>query len=214
LKQRPDWEISFWNEFVRNPVALDNAGQFFENSGLSTAQIRESTLQRLYTGLKRTGNFEALFQLAELDSGAASSLTALTEGKFVEAGAGSPLGWALRSRGEFAARVHSATGELQIDARAGSFGVAADRVIRGGRNYRMALTMVEPVPDSASVRLTATCAGEQGAELARILLESGDESAETNVPATDCSFLILALSFRAQPGRSNPLIRIASISLE
>jgi hypothetical protein len=211
LRQRPDWEVAFWNEFARNPVALANAGQFFENSGLSITQLQESTLQRLYANLKRTGNFEALFQLADLDSGAASSATALAEGKFVEAGADSPLGWALRSRGEFAARVHSATGELQIDARAGSSGVAADRVIRGGRDYRMALTMVEPVPDSASVRLTATCVGEQGVERARILLEPGDESAETSVPAADCPFLTLALSFRAQPGRSNPLIRIASI---
>lgn len=214
LRQRPDWENAFWSAFAGNPAALANAGQFFENSGLSVAQIREGTLQRLYANLKRTENFEALFQLAELDSETASSAAALAEGKFVEAGAGSPLGWALRSRGEFAARMHDTTGELQIDARAGSFGVAADRVVRGGRDYRMSLTMVEPVPGSASVRLTATCAGEQGVELARISLEPGEEGAQTSVPAANCPFFALALSFRAQPGRSNPLIRIASIALD
>lgn len=214
LERRPDWENAFWNAFAGNPVALANAGQFFEGSGLSVAQIGERTLQRLYANLKRTGNFEALFQLAELDAGTASSAAALAEGKFVEAGAGSPLGWALRSRGDFAARVHHTTGELQIDARAGSFGVAADRVVRGGRTYRMSLTMVDSVPDNASIRLTATCAGEQGGELARISLGHGEKGAETSVPAENCPFLTIALSFRAEPGRRNPLIRIASISLD
>lgn len=213
LKERPDWELAFWNEFSYNPVALANAGAFFENTGLSVEQVPERSRRALYANLKRDGHFDALYRLAALDPAAAAGAKALSAGEFIAADGGNPLGWALRSRGDFAARVHNTTEELQIDARAGSFGVAADRVVRLDGDYELAIRMAEPVPDNANLELALVCLGSNEFELGTISLDPGSEAGETVLSAGTCEFANLEVSFDVDPGRRAALIRIASILL-
>lgn len=213
LRQRPDWEEAFWNEFSRNPVALANAGAFFENTGLSVEQVPETSRRALYANLKREGHFAALFRLAALDPAAAAGAQALSAGQFIAADGANPLGWALRSRGDFAARVHDTTGELQIDARAGSFGAAADRVVRLNGDYELTVRMAEPMPEHANLEVALICLGPNESELATIPLDGGSEAGESVVSAGTCEFANLEVSFGVDPGRRAALIRIASISL-
>lgn len=211
LKRQPDWEDAFWSRFSRDPLALANTEAFFIDSGLSIELVPEPFRQRLYANLKRGGHFEALYRLAALDPAAGTQ--ALSAGKFIAADGANPLGWDLRSRGDFAARVHDTTGELQIDARAGSFGVAADRVVRLGGGYELTIRMAEPVPDNADLELALICLGPNEAELATISLASGSDGGEARVSAGTCEFANLEVSFEVDPGRRASLIRIASIAL-
>lgn len=212
LKQRPEWETAFWREFSRNPVALASAGVFFENAGLSIEQVPESSRRALYANLKRQGHFEALYRLAALDPATTAGADALSAGEFIAADGANPLGWTLSSRGDFAARVHDTTGELQIDARAGSFGLAADRLVRLDGSYELAIRMAEPVPENASLEVALVCLAPNEAELAAISLRSGD-GGESQVSTGTCEFANLKVSFEVDPGRRASLIRIASISL-
>lgn len=213
LRQRPAWETAFWREFARNPVALASAGAFFESTGLSIEQVPEQSRRALYANLKRQGHFDALYRLAALDPAAVAGAEALSAGEFIAANGANPLGWTLNSRGDFAARVHDTTGELQIDARAGSFGVAADRVVRLGGGYELTIRMAEPVPDNADLELALVCLGPNEAELATISLASGSDGGEARVSAGTCEFANLEVSFEVDPGRRASLIRIASIAL-
>ena len=213
LRQQPDWEGAFWSRFSRDPVALANADAFFANSGLSIELVPELFRRRLYANLKREGHFEALYRLATIDPATAAGAESLSAGEFVAAGGANPLGWDLRSRGDFAARVHDGAGELQIDARAGSFGVAADRVVRLEGDYELTIRMAEPVPDNANLEMALVCLAPNESELATISLDAGTEAGEAMLSAGTCEFANLEVSFGVDPGRRAALIRIASISL-
>lgn len=213
LRQRPEWEIDFWREFSSNPVALANAAAFFTNSGLSIEQMPEPNRRTLYANLKREGYFDALYQLAARDPAAQAGVNALAAGEFTTADEVNPLGWALRSHGDFAARVHETTGELQIDARPGSFGVAADRLVRLDGDYELTIRMVEPVPENANLELALVCLGTNESELAAISLQAGSEGGNAVLSAGTCEYANLAVSFDIDPGRRAALIRIAGISL-
>jgi hypothetical protein len=213
LNRQPEWEREFWQEFVRNPVALQSSAQFFARTELPIDRLLPDERATLYANLKGLGQFETIYALARLDPAAAEGAKQLAEGGFVSVQRGDPLGWTTHARGSFAAEVHPRSGELQIDARSGSFGLAADRVFRLDRDYRLGIRMAEAVPDNAGVQVAATCPGSDGQLLARIELAPGATTGETLVSAGACEFGILGLSFTAEPGRRDPFIRVASISL-
>ena len=213
LRQQPDWEDAFWAEFSRNPVALANVSAFFENSGIPLQQIPEQRRPALYANLKRSGLYETLFELAAVDSTTGLGSQTAKAPRFDLADEWNPLGWTLHSRGTFSTALHRSTDELQIDARAGAFGLAADRVMRGGRDFEMSVRMAEPVPRGVGVTLSAACVDGQKRELASVALSSGDQAGTEVLQARECEFLSLELSFEVEQGRRNPLIRIAKIEL-
>jgi hypothetical protein len=213
LTRRPEWEREFWQEFVGNPVALQNSAEFFKRTGLPIDRLLPDERATLYANLKGLGQFETLHALATLDPAAAEGAKQLAEGRFVSVKRGYPLGWTTHARGSFAAEIHPRSGELQIDARSGSFGLAADRVFRLDRNHRLGIRMAEAVPANAGVQLAAACPGSDGQLLARIVLAPGAMAGETDISAGACEFATLRLSFTAEQGRRDPFIRIASISL-
>ncbi len=214
LAQRPEWETVFWREFVRNPVAVARAADFFAASGVPLDQLEPQERRAFYVKLRREGQFDALYRLAALDSEADAGARALAAGKFATAEQGYPLGWTLQARGSFAARVHSGTGELQIDARSGAFGEAADRLIRGDQNYRLKVNMAEAMPDNAAIEVTVRCATGSARELVRVPVGPGRLAEAVEFSAQACPFAILALSFNVASGRRDALIRVASIVLE
>ena len=214
LRRRPDWEDAFWAEFSRNPVALTNASAFFKNSGIPLQQIPEQRRPTLYANLKRSGLYGTLFELTPVDSKTGIGNQSSNAIGFGSADELNPLGWTFHSRGTFSTALHRSTDELQIDARAGAFGLAADRVMRAGRDFEMSVRMAEPVPQGVELVLSAACVDGQKQELASVLLSSGEKDGRETVPARGCDFLSLELSFEVEQGRRNPLIRIASIGFE
>jgi hypothetical protein len=214
LARRPEWEVNFWRELVRDPVGYPHVTEFLEATEIPVDRIPEESRLVLYQSLKRAHLFDVLFGLASLDPANDADGAALAEGRLTAAHGANPLGWTMHSQGSFAAQVQERTGELQIDARSGSFGVAADRVVRGGGNYRLAITMVEPVPDSAQLRLTMSCADEGNREMASIRLAAGERMGEAEFSADQCDFASMELSFAVEPGRRDAFIRVASIALQ
>lgn len=213
LRQQPEWERAFWGEFVRNPVTLANVLSFFENSGLSLSRVPEHNRQVLYSNLRAAGQYDALFSLSSQFRNQGDSNE--PRGRFVAANASNPLAWTLRTRGDFAAHIDDSTGELQIDARAGSFGVAADKIVRGNRDFQISLRMAQQVDDSASLRLTATCVdGSRRRTLSRGVLGAGQDNLIIIVQAQECNFIALELAFEVREGRRNPLLRIASLNFD
>lgn len=213
IERRPEWETDFWQTFVRNPVALEHSARFFERTKLPIDRLSPDDRQRLYANLKATGQYETLFGLARLDSAAKASPESLAAGKFDTTRQGDPLGWSTHSEGDYSASVHAASGELQVDARSGSFGIAADRLFRLDRDYRLAIRMAEPVPANATVELAAVCGNSERTRLARIVLPAGAETGEASFGAGACAFADLQLSFKVNAGRQDALIRVASVSL-
>lgn len=214
LAARPEWEADFWREFVRNPVGLQNAVSFLKSNRLPPDRIPDADRSRLNANLKSASQYEALFGLAALDPTLKEDIAALEAGAFVIGNGFNPLGWTVRSEGRYAARVQESTGELQIDARAGAFGVAADRVVRGGGDRRLRIRMAEPVPDNVELKLSVRCLDEGGNVLSSITLAPGARSDEADFSTGDCHFANIQLSFSAEAGRRDALIRIASIKLE
>jgi hypothetical protein len=213
IERRPEWEADFWQTFVRNPIALQHSARFFEQTRLPIDRLTPDDRQRLYTNLKASAQYETLFSLARFDPAAKASPEHLAAGKFDTTGQGDPLGWTTHSEGDYAADVHAASGELRIDARSGSFGIAADRLFRLDRGYRLAIRMAEPVPANATVELAAVCGDGEGTRLARIVLAPGAQAGDGTVAAGACAFADLQLSFTVKPGRQDALLRVASISM-
>lgn len=213
LRKHPEWEEAFWLEFVRNPVSLANASRFFESSEIPISWLSLENRSTLYANLKRSGQFESLYRLASFDPEAKASADALSAGSFVLASEGNPLGWTTYSSGNASTQVDRTTGDMQIEARGGSFGVAADRVVRGMRRYDLGIAMAAPVPENASLKLVAKCADESERELGALSLNAGDESAQFTLSAETCPFASIELSYTVEQGRSDALIRIAGITL-
>lgn len=212
LSHNPDWEAEFWREFVRNPVSVDKAAAFFANSGIPVDRLADWDRNMLYANLKRMGLFESLYRLSELETRDDAGIQALAAGEFLTTEQGYPLGWTLYSRGNASAQVRK-TGGLQIDARAGSFGTAADRVARVAGSDELRLVMAEPVPGNARLDLEAQCVDGSNRDLGTIVLGPGEREGELLVPDDACSFASFKLSFAVQPGRRDALIRIAGVEL-
>lgn len=214
LGARPEWEGAFWTEFARNPVAFANAVAFLEANRIPLERIPQETRQRLYVNLKRAHQYDTLFGLAALDPNLEANSAALSDGKFITEDGANPLGWAVYSEGNFAAHVQEKTGELQIDARAGSFGVAAERLIRGGRDRRLLIRMAEVVPDDMEIELSVRCLDGDGGKLASVKLTPGDRSGEAALGMQRCRFASVELSFSVEPGRRDVFVRVGRIELE
>lgn len=212
LKPAPAWEADFWREFAGNPVSMANAAAFFAGTAIPVERMPVEDRRRLYRSLKANGQFDTLARLAALDPEAQAGAEDLAAGKFVTAEGGNPLGWTMHSRGTFAASARRETGMLEIDARAGSFGIAADRIVQVDGSHRLTIRMAEAVPESAAVRLTANCVGAEEQTLASILLEPGDRGGVAELLADYCDIANLELSFTVDEGRQAALIRIASIT--
>lgn len=213
LDRRPEWEGDFWANFVNNPVALQNAPEFFTTNSLSLDRLKPTARERLYANLKNAREFDVLRRLATLDPGTAAGVENLATGRFETTEQGNPMGWILHSQGNFAARVLPSTGELLIDAQAGSFGVAAERVFPIAQAYALEVRMAEPLPENARLDLTATCAMSGGDTLGRVVLGPGERGGQTELAGRDCDFGDLQLSFSVDPGRRDAFIQVAGILL-
>jgi hypothetical protein len=213
LARKPDWEDQFWLEFARNPVSVPLAADFLENSSLTADRIPEGPRRELYTSLRQRSLFSTLYRVAALDRKAGAGSQELAAGKFVTTANGNALGWTLHSEGSFSVGVHQRTDELQIDARGGAFGIAADRVAPVDGSRRVTITMAEPVPSNAAVKLAVQCADGSKRELTSVSLRSGQRGGQAVFSADGCGFVNIELSFNVESGRRDALIRVARIVL-
>jgi len=213
LAPRPEWEDAFWQEFARNPVGVAHAANFFAASGIPLSRLSDSDRRTLYANLRRAGEVESLARLAMLEPAAGKSAAALAAGKFVTSTDGYALGWNLRSNGDASTQIQRTTGELQIDAQAGAFGLAADRIAPTQDRVILSLRMAEPVPQGTSLKVGVNCAKGAKEELALLSLRPGDKGGEMPFSSNGCAFASLQISFAVEPGRGNAFIRIASIAL-
>ena len=193
VAQGPNWEADFWHAFVRNPIALARAQVFFEQSGLSIDRVPSEDRTDLYANLTAAGQFDALYAQAGSDSevGPAGSLA---EGTFSAEREGHPLDWVTRSDGNFSTDLGRSGGQLLIDAEPGSFGDAAQRVIRNPRGGTLEMALADGVPDGARLTLTAGCAGVRDSRLAQIVLNEGQQSGSATLGSADCGFRRLNLA--------------------
>jgi hypothetical protein len=213
LARRPEWEGAFWREFARNPVALANAAKFFATTKITMDRVPAEDRQLLYANLKATRQFDTLASLAALDPEARQGAEGLAAGGFVTADEGNPLAWTLHSRGTYVASVRGDPRVLEIDARPGSFGLAADRIVPGGGSFRLSIAMAEPVPENATLELAAACPGEEATALGEISLGPGERTGEGTISAAGCDYASLQLLFSVDQGRRDALIRVARIAL-
>lgn len=213
LKLRPEWEIDFWHEFVRNPASVTNSASFLAATGIPLDRIPNYDRQVLYNNLKLAKQFQVLSRLAALDPDIKASEKALTAGRFVTVEQGDPLGWTLYSKGTAAAHVLPDSGMLGIDAQPGSFGVAADRTVSLGGPQILAIQLAEPLSSGAALDLTVECADELDAELAEIRLRANESSGRALFDSEGCAYGTLRLSFAVDQGRSPALVRIANVTL-
>jgi hypothetical protein len=213
LADGPEWETAFWQEFVQNPVALQNATQFFTVNSLTPQRLRRSDRERLYANLKRSGQIAALYRLASIDPDVQSPSSALTEGRFPTNNNLNPLDWTLNADGLFATRVLRENGQLELDVRPDSSGTAAERIIRFNGPQQLSITLEEPLSEGVNLDLVATCAIAPTREIARISLERGQVKGATEVSAGECMYGNLALKFRTGSSRGGSVLRIVSISM-
>ena len=214
VKRDPEWTEDFWREFARNDVALENAQEFFTRSGINFSDVPQGIRRSIYNNLKRTRRFETLFQLAASDPDASVAGGIGSEQGFPVTSGGDPFGWELGSTGNFATVVNRRTGLMEIDARAGSFGNAADRVLPVSGRQELAITLSQPMPQNARVDLLARCPASGGTELARVTLGPGEKSGRTEFAAGDCRYSNVVVTFNVGQGRRDALIQIASITLQ
>lgn len=212
LAADPDWEADFWREFVRNPVSVAAAAQFFRNSRVPLAKLTADNRAELFANLRGTGAYADLFALAALDPQFGDPAADLTSGRFVAEDRTTPLGWRMNSDGRFAARVVPASGELQIDARSDSQGLAAERVVAIDRPHSLTIRLAQPLPADVALAVTARCA-EGDAELGSVDLGPDERSGEVRIVPGACRFITLGLAYRNQSRRRDALIQIASIAL-
>ena len=214
LQKDPEWAEDFWSEFARNEVALDNAEAFFANNPVKFSDVTVETRRAIYNNLKRTRRFATLFHLAALDPDASISTSMDADSGFSVTSDGDPFGWQLNSTGNFATVVNRRSGIMEIDARAGSFGTAAERVVPISGQQVLGLTMAQPMPANARIDLIARCPETGGSELARVTIESGEKAGQTSFAAGACSFTNVQLTFNVEQGRRDGLMQIQSITLQ
>src|SRR5690606_31503341 len=99
------------------------------------------------------------------------------------------------SDGNFAALVHQGSNELQIDARPGSFGLAAERVVRFTEASMLEVLLAEPLPSGAEVWLNASCANADDGAVASIRLNAGDVAGRAELTRYECTSGTLKLFF-------------------
>jgi hypothetical protein len=213
LARRPEWESAFWHEFTRNSVGIAHAASFFAATGIPLSRLSDPDRRNLYANLRRAGEIDALAQLAMMEPTARKSAAALAEGKFVTSMNDYALGWNLRSNGDASAQIQRTTGELQIDAQAGAFGLAADRIVPIQNRATLSLRMAAPIPIDTNLKVSVSCAEGEKQELASLSLRPGDTSGEMPFSSNGCVFANLQISFAVEPGRGNALIRIARVAL-
>lgn len=213
LRLHPEWEDSFWREFVRNPVGLARSAAFLTTTRIPLDSLPDDLRQTLYANLKRADEFDVLFRLAALDPDITANAKALAAGRFVTVDQGDPLGWTLYSKGTAAAHVMPGSGVLEIDAQPGSFGTAAERTVKFRGAQTLAISLAERMPAQATLHLTGECADGSDAKLADIRLQEGEKGGEASFQPGSCHYGTLRLSFAVDEGRSVALLHVAGITL-
>jgi hypothetical protein len=153
-----------------------------------------------------------LQRLARLDPTRQTSEEKLSAGRFVTADKGYPFGWTTYASGDAAAQAPDQSG-LTIEARPGTFGTAADRIVPLSGRYRLSIAMARPVPDNARLELAATCLGKNGTRTGTIAVSGGSDGGAMDLPWPDCSFAKLTLSFTVDAGRDGAVMNVASVKL-
>ncbi|MDE1466888.1 hypothetical protein [Aurantiacibacter sp. D1-12] len=204
LGRGPNWEMTFWNEYVSNQTALPGFRTFMSDAGLSVDRLSSDQRRALYENLREARLFDDLFALAAEDPDLRAGDGALTEGEFVEGDDGNPFGWSFASSGTFATRVPRGSDDLMIDARSEARGTVAGRVVEARGPSTLSISLVNPLPEGTVLDLEATCAAiERTSEvLGEIELRGEQVSGSTVVEPGDCAHIELALSFvtREVPG--------------
>lgn len=212
LKRQPEWESAFWYEFSRNSSSVGMAEKFFRTTSLSLDRLEPAARARLFSNLESAGRFGAIFDLVALEAGSRTD-AALKPAGFSVADERNPLGWKLYSEGRYSTAVHLASGELQIDARDGSFGLAGEQIVSLGEENVVRIEMASPVPENATVGLDIVCA-RSGDSFGEIRLSSTELVGQSRFAANNCAFGYLRLSFRVNPGRTGAVLRIKTIKVD
>jgi hypothetical protein len=213
LARKPGWESDFWDEFVKNPASLEYAAAFFANGTTSIDRLSDIQRTTLYENLRGSGNLAALYALADIvgrGSGTTDDPTART---FPTADDGDPVGWALHSSGNYSVSVNNSSGDLEIDARAGSFGLAANRPVLMATANTLAIRLSEPVPDGSRLEVAVVCPGADRSDSLRIVLAAGQETGGTAFSHPGCDYASLEIHFSAAAGRREVTFRIDEVSI-
>ncbi len=213
IRVGPEWEPDFWNAFARSPVAVEYGPRFFRQSGLNFTRM-EPRLRNIYVqGLINADAVASVIEIIRISPDLRADISDLAAGEF-RAGAGdNPLDWRTASSGNFVSRVVPSNGRLEVDARPGSFGQAASRIVEFAGTSEIAIALAEPVASQAQLTLTARCVDGESRILGAIVLGPGQSSASTRIAPGACGFGLLTLTFRVNEGRDGEIFEITSISL-
>lgn len=212
VEGNPDWEVAFWSEFARNPIALENAAAFFDEGQISFADQPAELKLSIYSNLKKRRFFDTLFELADLDSGLGREATAGDLDAW--SSVGSPIGWQLISAGLVSSRYDGTRDALVVEARPGAMDTFAERLMRKGSQSRLEVALADQVPKGMRMRVSAFCATDQTRVFAEILLSAGDRRASGQLAdSEDCSFLILDASISVDRGSQGGEVAISRIHL-
>jgi hypothetical protein len=212
LSSNPEWERQFWDTLVTNPVGIDNVANLLAANNMPFSRIPEADRSVLFGNLRKRNRFAELQRLARLDPTRQTSEEKLSAGRFVTADKGYPFGWTTYASGDAAAQAPDQSG-LTIEARPGTFGTAADRIVPLSGRYRLSIAMARPVPDNARLELAATCLGKNGTRTGTIAVSGGSDGGAMDLPWPDCSFAKLTLSFTVDAGRDGAVMNVASVKL-
>lgn len=211
LAQDPDWGPEFWAEFAKNSVALANAEAFFGQDRASLASLDDEYRGPIFQGLKAAGLNDALFRLADASGNAGDQ--SFSDGGFVEADSQNPFGWDLTSTGKYATMVTRDGKSLSIDAEPGSFGVAAQRLVRAPASGEISIELAKPLDQGSRVEARLLCADATKETIASARIFEGGSSASGQIGGDSCDYATLALIITVSARRQSAEIQVESAKI-
>lgn len=213
IRAEPEWEDDFWQAFARSPAALEYGPRFFRESGLEFTRINPRWRTIYVQELVDAGAIDKVIEIIRLSPDVGEGASDLAAGEFVAGTGENPLDWRTTTSGNFVARIVPSTSTLEVDARPGSFGPAASRIVEFSGTSELEMAMAQPVPDRSQLTLTAICADGEPRELGSIVLGPGQAAGRTAIAAGGCGFGLLTLAFRVEEGREGAIFEVGSIAL-
>lgn len=215
LATDPNWKNDFWRHFSVNPVALENAGRFFRESGIDVTSIDPVLRRDLYFRLRQSKHYRNLFEIASEDPDVKDELARLYKGSFENAGQTVGLGWELSSQGAFAASVSSRTGQMSLDTQPGAFGEAAQLAVAFVGPAIARVELAEMLPDGIELDLHVDCVtSDDKRELGRVRLAAGARTGSAGIDPGKCRYGVLRLNFDAQASRNSLSVKIDRIGFD
>lgn len=214
IKDGPVWEPAFWAEFIRNPVALSNAVEFFQRSNIPLSRLPPKDREVLYANLLAAGLYDEAYALAAADPEVVLDDGAGDNGRVVAKGPRNPFGWALVSKGAYAARIHPSTPRLIIDTGPNASGVVASRIVRVNAPSTLYIRMLTPVPRDVVISFSLACLDEgREIQLTTIRLNEGETEGTAPITDSNCPIGKLALAFNAGNRYDDTPVTIGQLGL-